>query len=302
MSGIHHGRGAGILRFTGHFVQMALAMVIGMVALDPVWRLALPAAAERTDVLAIVGATNMSIGMAVWMRVRRHGWVSIGEMCVAMYVPFLVLLVPYWAGGISGSTVMMGGHVLMVPAMLVVMLRRRAEDTHARSGHGSTRRRRWGKALARTGVIAVAVLAPPAVVGSVNAATYLHTIYQPPADVSVPASLNGVELPAHDPAKPTAVVLVGNRGANVADALAPYETLAASGGFNLYTVAPERQRVTLTGGLDLVPDLDFAGLRRRLAGEAVDVVVVPAMPDATEASAAPLRTWLTDRRIAARWC
>jgi putative intracellular protease/amidase len=295
MSGIHHGRGAGILRFTGHFVQMALAMVIGMVALDPVWRLALPAAAERTDVLAIVGATSMSIGMAVWMRVRRHGWASIGEMCVAMYVPFLLLLVPYWAGGISGSTVMMGGHVLMVPAMLLVMLRRRAEYTHPRSGHGSTRRRRWGKALARTGVIAVAVLTPPAVVGAVNAATYLHAIYQPPADVSVPASLNSVELPGHDPAKPTAVVLVGNRGANAADTLAPYETLAASGDFNLYTVAPERQRVTLTGGLDLVPDLDFAGLQGRLAGRVADVVVVPAMPDATEAPAAPLRAWLTDQ-------
>ncbi|MBX6354707.1 MAG: DJ-1/PfpI family protein [Micromonosporaceae bacterium] len=293
MSGIHHGRRAGVLRFTGHFVQMALAMAIGMVVLDPVWRLALPASAERVDVLAIVAATDMSIGMALWMRLRRHGWASIREMSAAMYVPFLLLLVPYWAGGISGSTVMMGGHVLMVPAMLVAMLRRRAEYTHARHGHGSPGRRRWRRVLVRTGVIAVAVLAPPAVVGSVNAVTYLHGVYQPPADVSVPASLDGVDSPVHDPAKPTAVVLVGNRGANAADTLAPYETLAASGAFNLYTVAPKRQRVTLTGGLDLVPDLDFAGLQRRLAGRVADVVVVPAMPDATAASSARLRAWLT---------
>jgi putative intracellular protease/amidase len=81
---------------------------------------------------------------------------------------------------------------------------------------------------------------------------------------------------------------VGNQGANAADTLAPYETLAAGGMFNLYTVAPERRRVTLTGGLDLVPDLDFAGLEQRLAGRVADVVVVPAMPD-TDAA---LRNWL----------
>jgi putative intracellular protease/amidase len=276
----------GLLRFVVHFVQMILAMAIGMLVLDPVWRLILPGSAERIDLLAIVMATDMSIGMAVWMRVRRHGWASILEMTAAMYVPFLVLLVPYWAGAISGSTMMMGAHVLMVPAMLLAMLRRRAEYTHARQASGV--RRRWAKPLAWAGAIVVAVLVPPVAVGAFNAVTYLDTVYRPPADVSVPASLRGVDASAHDPAKPTAVVLVGNQGANAADTLAPYETLAAAGAFNLYTVAPQRQRVTLTGGLDLVPDLDFAGLQRRLAGRVADVVVVPAMPE-TDAA---LRNWL----------
>ncbi len=289
VTGARRERVRGLLRFAGHFVQMALAMVIGMLVLGPVWGLILPGSADRIEVLAIEMATSMSIGMAVWMRVRRHGWASILEMCAAMYVPFLVLLVPYWAGGISGSTVMVGGHVLMVPAMLLAMLRRRAEYTHP--SHRATGRRRWGKAALRVGVIVVAVLAPPAVVGAVNAVSYLDTIYRPPADVSLPAALREMAPPVHDPGKRTAVVLVGNQGANVEDALGPYETLAASAAFNLYTVAPQRQRVTLTGGLDLVPDLDFAELDRRLAGRVADVVVVPAMPE-TDAA---LRNWLADQ-------
>ena len=56
--------------------------------------------------------------------------------------------------------------------------------------------------------------------------------------------------PTHDPGKPTAVILLGSEGANAADVLAPYEVLASSGAFNLYTVAPQRQPVPLTGGLD----------------------------------------------------
>jgi hypothetical protein len=249
----------GAMRFVGHFLQMMAAMAVGMLVLDPVWRLILPDMAERVDVLALVAATDMSIGMAVWMRLRRHGWPSILEMVVAMYAPFLMLLVPYWAGGISGPAVMTGGHVLMVVAMVAVMLRRRAEYSHPHRA-GPTARR-VGRVLLRVGVVVLAVVLPPAAVGAVTAFTYLDTIYEPPADVSVPASVGAA--PAHDPAKPTAVVLVGNRGANVADTLAPYETFAATGAYNLYTVAPERQRVTMTGGLDLVPDLGFDELDQR---------------------------------------
>jgi len=62
-------------------------------------------------------------------------------------------------------------------------------------------------------------------------------------------------VPAHEAGKPTAVIVVGSEGANAADVLAPYEVLAATGAFNLYTVAPQRRPVPLTGGLDLVPDL-----------------------------------------------
>ena len=32
-------------------------------------------------------AMNMTIGMAVWMRHRHHGWGPIGEMSAAMFFP-----------------------------------------------------------------------------------------------------------------------------------------------------------------------------------------------------------------------
>ncbi|WP_206737134.1 DJ-1/PfpI family protein [Agromyces albus] len=96
---------------------------------------------------------------------------------------------------------------------------------------------------------------------------------------------------AHDPAKPTAIVVVGDRGAVVSDALAPYEILATTGAFNVYTVASESHPVPLTGGLDLVPDLTFAELEHVLDGPA-DVVVVPAMPDVGQPTTKPVTDWL----------
>ena len=154
------------------------------------------------------------------------------------------------------------------------------------------RRKPWVRVSVWIGVIAIAAVAPPAVMGATTAAAYKDAVYEPPTDVTVPASVRGGTAPAHDPARPTAVVLVGNEGANAGDTLPPYETLAATGRYNVYTVAPKRQRVTLTGGLDLVPDFDFADLDARLAGHVPDVVVVPAMPDATAGSSRALRTWL----------
>ena len=81
----------------------------------------------------------MCIGMSVWMRIRRHSWPAIGEMCAAMAAPFLVLAVPYAAGALSADTMTMGAHVLMLPAMALAMLRRRAEYTashhHAVEAH-----------------------------------------------------------------------------------------------------------------------------------------------------------------------
>ena len=86
--------------FVRHFVEMVVAMVVGMVvlglALKPL--LGLSDLFERADLNALVMATNMTIGMSLWMRYRRHGWESIAEMGAAMYIPFAVLLVPFWAG------------------------------------------------------------------------------------------------------------------------------------------------------------------------------------------------------------
>jgi transcriptional regulator GlxA family with amidase domain len=73
--------------------------------------------------------------------------------------------------------------------------------------------------------------------------------------------------------------------------LAPYEVLAHSGAFNLYTAAPQRRPVPLTGGLDLVPDLSFGQLADRLAGTP-EVIVVPQLHQAGR----PIIEWLRRQR------
>jgi putative intracellular protease/amidase len=154
-------------------------------------------------------------------------------------------------------------------------------------------RRRWLRTLLRVGVITLAVVTPPLVVGVTNATSYLNTLYGSAADTTVPAPVRDATPAPHDPAKRTVAILLGNHGANVGDALGPYETFAATGAFNVYTVAPERKLVPLLGGLDIVPDLSLTDLNTRLAGKAPDVVVVPQMPEAEPAVTAPVRDWLT---------
>lgn len=122
--------------FTRHYLEMVVAMVLGMVVLDPVWRLGLWLGGAD-DLLdnhttgSVIMATNMCIGMGAWMRHRGHTWHPILEMSAAMYVPFVVLMPLLWTGAMSGAQYMVGGHGLMLLTMLAAMLWRRNEY----SGH-----------------------------------------------------------------------------------------------------------------------------------------------------------------------
>ena len=69
-------------------------------------------------------ATNMTVAMSAWMKIRGHGWRPIVEMGAAMYVPFLVLFVPLALGLIDTGALMLWGHLLMLPAMAGAMLLR----------------------------------------------------------------------------------------------------------------------------------------------------------------------------------
>jgi len=112
--------------FVRRFVEMLLAMAVGVLVLGPLWPLP-ETLAVRADVASLVMATNMSAATAVWMWHRGHSNAAIGEMTAAVYAPFLVFLVPWWTGLITGEVVLIGSHVLMLPAMVLVMLRRTAE-------------------------------------------------------------------------------------------------------------------------------------------------------------------------------
>jgi len=120
--------------FLRHFLAMLVAMVVGMMVFGLLWQVVVSGLLgsdllSRTDVGALVMATDMAAGMALWMAYRRHSRAAILEMTTAMYLPFLLLLVPWWAGRLSDGAVMMGGHLLMIPAMLAAMLWRRDEYT-----------------------------------------------------------------------------------------------------------------------------------------------------------------------------
>jgi hypothetical protein len=114
-----------------HFVEMLVAMLVGMVALGPLWP-DLPT--DRVEVHALVMATNMTIGMTALMLWRRHRAAAVVEMALAMYLPFVLLFPALWAGWLSADAVFLLGHVLMLPAMVLAMLHRPGEYTahHAR--------------------------------------------------------------------------------------------------------------------------------------------------------------------------
>lgn len=116
--------------FVVHYLQMLAAMLVGMLVLGPLSML-LPSAG--VEMQALLMATWMTAGMAVWMRWRRHSWASTAEMGLAMYVAFAVLFPPYWLGLLSPAALMLAGHVLMLPTMAIVMLRRREHYLAPRS-------------------------------------------------------------------------------------------------------------------------------------------------------------------------
>lgn len=122
-------------RFVWKYLEMVVAMMLGML-LGLLWN-AIFGPFSRMDARALVMAADMAIGMVVWMRVRKHGWTAIGEMTLAMFVPFVLVLIPFWFGSFSGGTgmgighaLMSIGHALMFIAMALIMLRRWPEYTH----------------------------------------------------------------------------------------------------------------------------------------------------------------------------
>lgn len=113
-------------RFALHYLEMIIAMFAGMFALGAlldVLGLGFSHSAQP-ELGYLVMALNMSIGMAAWMRFRRHGWAPTLEMCAAMFVPVVPLFPMLWLGWIDAGTMMTLAHVAMFPLMLAAMLRR----------------------------------------------------------------------------------------------------------------------------------------------------------------------------------
>jgi len=112
---------------TKHYAEMVIAMFAGMLVLGMVRStLGLTVEfADRPGTSYLLMATDMSIGMAAWMRLRGHSWSMTAEMCAAMYGP-AVLLPLVWLDAMSPMAFMVVAHTLMMVAMLVVLVRRRS--------------------------------------------------------------------------------------------------------------------------------------------------------------------------------
>jgi hypothetical protein len=135
--------------FLRHLGEMIVAMLLGPLLIGPLWPYVVPDdVLARADVAAAAMATGMVVTMSLWMWHRGHGPAAVAEMAAAMYVPYLVLLVPWWLGLVPSEAVTMGGHVLMLPAMVFAMWHRAAEyTTHrphpTRSGPWAAVLNRW---------------------------------------------------------------------------------------------------------------------------------------------------------------
>lgn len=135
----HELHGARRSRFVRHYLEMVLVMLVAMMVFAPLWDVAAHLSGwrgfvERPDLRVFAMATDMTVGMSLWMSWRGHGRQPVAEMAAAMYVPFLVLLAPLWTGTLSENGVLGLGHLLMLIAMAVVMLLRPEEYTRCHDG------------------------------------------------------------------------------------------------------------------------------------------------------------------------
>lgn len=123
--------------FFRHFVEMTLAMMVGMIVsaavfLSAVGMTAAQAMRQHAVLFVVLQALGMTIAMVAWMRHRGHGWRSCSEMGAAMVVPAIPLILLRLAGTISGP--ICGAYcALSILAMVLVMLYRRSDYGSAAS-------------------------------------------------------------------------------------------------------------------------------------------------------------------------
>jgi len=123
--------------FIRHYAEMVLAMLLGMVVLGAPAAAALELAGvdvsswdtAAPELLLLGMATNMTVPMVAWMRVRGHRWTPCWEMSASMYLPTVAAMALMWAGTVGDAHAAMGiQHLAMFPAML---LRRGEYGGHA---------------------------------------------------------------------------------------------------------------------------------------------------------------------------
>jgi hypothetical protein len=123
-------------RFALHYLEMVVVMVVGMELLGLLVELVVDVSGTG-PMLVEMGAT-MTVSMVAWMRLRGHGWLPCLEMGASMVLPTLGTLALLGLGVVEGAgPLMVILHAVMLPAMLVAMLLRRAEYRCDHAAHAS---------------------------------------------------------------------------------------------------------------------------------------------------------------------
>ena len=125
--------------FVRHYVEMVVAMFLGMVVLGAPAGWALGAVGSswselNTDApeLMLLGmAVTMTVPMVGWMRHRGHGWRANTEMSASMLVPTFGAIALLQADVVDDvGALLVVEHVAMLLGMLGAMLLRPTEYTH----------------------------------------------------------------------------------------------------------------------------------------------------------------------------
>jgi hypothetical protein len=112
--------------FARHYVEMVVAMLLGMALLG----LPLATLLHAPELELLNMAVTMTVPMVAWMRYRGHGWRPVMEMSAAMFVPTFVAIGLLWGGLAEGThTLLMIQHTAMFPLMFLAMLLRPSEYT-----------------------------------------------------------------------------------------------------------------------------------------------------------------------------
>jgi hypothetical protein len=131
--------------FVRHYLEMVVAMILGMAVLGLPAGIALDALGLSSSELHNDAPALMLFGMAVtmtvpmvgWMRYRGHGWQPSMEMAASMFIPTFGVIALLWGGLVADvGMLLVIEHVVMLPSMLAAMLLRPDEYTSASHGHG----------------------------------------------------------------------------------------------------------------------------------------------------------------------
>ena len=128
--------------FARHYLEMLVAMLLGMAVLGTVSGAALGAFGVTTSefeqdvpALLLAMAINMTVPMVAWMRYRGHAPARSFEMAMSMVVPTLLAVALYWADLLASDAVLAVQHAVMLPAMFAVMLWRYDEYASPHRSH-----------------------------------------------------------------------------------------------------------------------------------------------------------------------